>query len=388
MPGPFPSPMQRLLSIQKALRPMLTPLGAIYSGLMALRRQGYEHGLLPSWSPPAPTVAVGNIGWGGTGKTPLAGWLLSWAEERGLRAALLTRGYRARPKSYPYHVQPGALAEEAGDEPLLLAREHPRAVVVVDPERSRGGRFACERFDPRFLVLDDGFQHLAVERDMNLVLLRAEDLGDQWDRVLPAGSWREGRSALSSAAAFLLKVGPKTFQALEPLLRERLEPLGKPVFSFSLTPVGLRSVSGGGQPEPVEGDYLLVSGVGNPAQVERTAAVFLGRPPARHLVFPDHHFFTKRDVTRIQMEAGSLRCSRVICTPKDAVKLGPLADESFSALDLRLAFGPSLFTPARFDDWFGRRWEALEVRRDERLARAARRAKPGRGATAGGEHGT
>ncbi|WP_449242023.1 tetraacyldisaccharide 4'-kinase [Desulfovibrio sp.] len=379
--------MQRLLSIQHSLRPVLTPLGAVYAGLMALRRRCYERGLLASWSPPAPTVAVGNIGWGGTGKTPLAGWLLFWAEERGLSAALLTRGYRARPKSHPYHVQPGALAEEAGDEPLLLARQHPRAAVVVDPLRSRGGRFACERFNPSLIVLDDGFQHLAVERDMNLVLLRAEDLADQWDRVLPAGSWREGRSALSRADAFLLKVGPKTFRALEPLLRERLEPLGKPVFSFSLTPVGLRALSGGAQPEPVEGGYLLVSGVGNPAQVERTAAALLGKHPARHLVFPDHHLFTKRDVTRIQMEAGSLGCSRVICTPKDAVKLGPMADETFSSLDLRLSFGPSLFTPARFDEWFGRRWETLEVRRTERLARAAQSAKPGRRGAGGGEHG-
>lgn len=366
--------MQRLLALQKALRPVLTPLGAVYSGIMAARRALYERGALARWSPPAPCVAVGNIGWGGTGKTPLCGWLLSWAAGRGLRAVLLTRGYGARAKSHPYLVPPGGLAEEAGDEPLLLAREHPGAAVVVDPLRARGGRFAAGKLSPGFYLLDDGFQHLAVERDLNLVLLRAEDLGDQWGRVIPAGSWREGPSALSRAGAFLLKVGPKTLARLEKPLTARLGGLGKPVFSFALEPTAVRRVTDNERRGGFEGaPYVLVSGVGNPGQVERTATTFLGRTPARHLVFGDHHFFTKRDVARILQEARALGCGHVLCTPKDAVKLGPMADETFWTLDLEVRFGPSLFTQARFDEWWDRRWDTLVLRQTERQTREERR---------------
>lgn len=366
--------MQRLFELQKALRPVLTPLGLAYSGIMAVRRAFYEKGGFARWSPPAPCVAVGNIGWGGTGKTPLCGWLLNWAAGRSLRAVLLTRGYGARPKAYPYLVPPAGLAEEAGDEPLLLAREHPGAAVVVDPQRTRGGKFAAEKLAPKLFLLDDGFQHLAVERDMNLVLLRAEDLGDQWNRVLPAGSWREGAGALSRAQAFLLKVGPRTFGRLEKPLTERLGPLGKPVFSFTLSPTAVRRVTDGERRTGFEGaPYLLVSGVGNPGQVERTATAFLGRTPDRHLIFGDHHFYTKRDAARIRLEAQARGCAHVLCTPKDAVKLGPMADEDFWTLDLEVRFGSSLFTPARFDEWWDRRWDTLVLRQAERQTREERR---------------
>ena len=365
--------MRQLLRIQKALRPVLNPLGALYAGVMAVRRELYQRHVLSTWSPPAPTVAVGNIGWGGSGKTPLAGWLLSWAETRGFKAALLTRGYRARPKAYPFWVPAGALAEEAGDEPLLLAREHPGAAVIVDPERTRGGRFICERLNPALLVLDDGFQHLAVERDMNLVLLRAEDLGEEWNQVLPSGSWREGMGALGDADAFLLKVGPKTFETLTPQITQRLEPFRRPVFSFRLAPQGLRPALGGERVPGLAGSYLLVSGVGNPAQVERTATNFLARKPARHVIFPDHYFYTRRDVHALRAEAQRLHCDFVLCTPKDAVKLGPMADETFWVLDLELIFGPSLFTPLSFEDWWRHRWETLGLRRDDRLEREAAR---------------
>lgn len=378
--------MQRLLRIQKALRPVLNPLGGLYAGVMALRRELYQRRLLPVWSPPAPTVAVGNIGWGGSGKTPLAGWLLSWAGERGLRAALLTRGYRARPKAYPFLVPPGALAEEAGDEPLLLAREHPKAAVVVDPERSRGGRFICDQIHPDLLVLDDGFQHLAVARDMNLVLLRAEDLSEGWNRVLPAGSWREGAGALTRAEAFVFKVAPRTFERLTPQITARLAALRRPVFSFRLAPQGLRPALGGERAPGLDGSYLLVSGVGNPGQVERTATELLGRPPARHRAFPDHYFYTRRDVHELRAEAQRLRCSFVLCTPKDAVKLGPMADESFWVLDLELVFGPALFTRLSFEDWWRHRWETLGLRRDDRLERDAEHRRKS-GDAQGGGHG-
>jgi tetraacyldisaccharide 4'-kinase len=345
---------------------------------MSLRAGLYGRGLLASWEPAALTVSVGNIGWGGTGKTPVAGWLLGWAEARGMGALLLTRGYKARPVSYPYLVKPGALAEEAGDEPLMLATMHRKAHVVVDPDRARGGRWAMKQFHPGLVVLDDGFQHMGVKRHVNLVLLRPQDLAEQWNRVIPAGSWREPVSALKRADAFMIKTGPNGFARLAPFIKERLERYRKPVFSFQIQPVGVRHVLHGNADSGFGGaPYLLVTGVGDPAQVKRTATNFFGYPPVRHMVFRDHHSYTKADVLDMQGTARRLGCDAVLCTPKDAVKLGPMCSEEFWQFDLRLDFGPSSFgSGSPFNTWWNRRFDAFNLRRtdaleDDERARAA-----------------
>ncbi len=359
----------------QALRPILAPFAAAYAGVMWARRRLYRAGLLASWSPPGVCVSVGNIGWGGSGKTPLAGWLLGWAGRKGIGTVLLTRGYGARAAAYPHEVTAQSLAEEAGDEPLLLARDNPQARVVVDPVRSRGGLYAAERHRPELYVLDDGFQHLAVRRDMDLVLLRAEDLGAEWEAVHPAGSWREGKSALAAADAFLMKAGPQTFQRLQPLLTKRLGRYERPVFSFFLAAVGVRNLASlQFLPDFGQAPYLLVSGVGNPGQVQRTAEGLLKSRAARHVRFSDHHLFTKADVESLKRVAAGLGCQSILCTAKDAVKLGPMADETFHVLETELRFGPSLFSSARFDEWWDRRWNILTIRRDERLSRDAGKA--------------
>ncbi|WP_022661369.1 tetraacyldisaccharide 4'-kinase [Paucidesulfovibrio longus] len=351
---------------QDALHPLLAPLGALYSGAMRLRRAAYASGLLPSWRAAAPTVSVGNIGWGGTGKTPITDWLLGWAEQRGLAPLVLTRGYGARPASYPHLVRPGHLAEEAGDEPLMLCRRHPGAAIVVDPARSRAGRWAEERLKPGVVILDDGFQHLAVRRDVNLVLLKPADLGAGWNRVIPAGSWREGGSALEQADAFLIKISERSFEALLPRLERRLRPLGRPVFSFEIAPQGLvRVLDGEQRPNFSQQPYLLVTGVGDPAQVERTASRYLGHGPREHLIYPDHHAYTRTDVKIIEQTAEKRHCAHVLCTPKDAVKLGPMARDNFWTFDLDVRFGPAWrghgLEGARFDAWWEARFEKVRA---------------------------
>ncbi|ADU63723.1 MAG: tetraacyldisaccharide 4'-kinase [Pseudodesulfovibrio sp.] len=356
-------------ALQRSLSPILTPFSWAYGAGMRMRAGLYGRGLLPSWEPGALTVSVGNIGWGGTGKTPVAGWLLGWAESRGLEALLLTRGYKARPVTYPYLVKPGALAEEAGDEPLMLATMHPKARVVVDPVRTRAGRWAMQQFHPGLVVLDDGFQHLAVKRHLDLVLLRPDDLAGQWNRVIPAGSWREPVSALKRADAFMIKIGPENFARLTPFIKERLERFRKPVFSFQIRPTGVRHVLHGNAEAGFGGGaYLLVTGVGDPEQVRRTAARFFGYPPARHLVFRDHHAFTKADVLAMQAAASRLGCEAILCTPKDAVKLGPMCSEEFWQFDLRLDFGPSILGSGKpFNVWWSRRFDAFNLRRTDSL---------------------
>ena len=336
---------------QRRLRPLLRPLGAASRRLMAARRARWEAGDA-AFRPARPCVSVGNIAWGGTGKTPVVDWLLGWSEARGLRPAVLTRGYKARPPVLPLRVAPGCTVEEAGDEPLMLALEHPASAVLVDPDRRRSGRWAEERLHPDLFVLDDGFQHVKVRRDLDLVLLRPDDLREGWSEVIPAGAWREGPEALTRAGAFLIKAGPEELEALRPACEKRLAAFGRPLFSFSLRPVELRRV---GSEERADAEafagapYALISGVGDPAQVAATVSRYMGHPPARVVTFSDHYAYGPAEAAKL--EALGLP---VICTAKDAVKLRALGLSRVWSLRVEAAFGPSLWTDVAFPVWFER----------------------------------
>lgn len=370
-----------VIDLQHSLRPLLAPFGACYSGAMMLRQSLYQSGAFRSWRPASICVSVGNIGWGGTGKTPLVSWLLSWANRRQLRAAVLTRGYRAQPKRLPYLVSGGALAEEAGDEPLMLARQHPNAAIVVDPIRARGGRFVEMETSPHLYVLDDGFQHMAVARDVNLVLMKPEDFTSQWNRVIPSGSWREGWGALERGDCYLVKSSPREFKNMAETIRKRMVRFGKPIFSFSMRPTGLRRITDGELVPDFGGEpYILVSGVGDPGQVEVTVRRFLGSGPEIHRDYRDHHLYTRSDVTELEKVAKAYGCENIVCTPKDAVKLGPMASRRFWTIELDLSFGPSLGSAKPFSQWWSDRYDTFYLKQFGQLP------APGRGGDIG-EHG-
>lgn len=353
----------------RTLQPLLTPLGQAYGLLMRARRCAYESGRFHRWRPPCPCISVGNIGMGGSGKTPLCAHILQWADARDELGVVLTRGYGAKPGRLPLLVLPGANPAQAGDEPLLLASASAKARVVVDPLRARSGPWAYKRFDPDYMLLDDGFQHLPVERDLDLVLLTPRDLGPGWNRVCPAGGWREGASALSRASAFCIKVGEDELFGLRAGIERRLARFGRPVFTFALRPVGLeRMNSATRQPEATRDlggeDYLFSCGLGDPEQAAATAARLLGRAPKAVLSFADHRAYTQADVRRITEAAQAAGAAHVVVTAKDAVKLARLdGAESFWTLSTRLVFGPSLFADApeirSFDHWLGARFDAL-----------------------------
>lgn len=318
-----------------------------------MRRGLYDRGLLRSWRPPVPCISVGNISWGGSGKTPLCSWLLKWCLEQGLTPALLTRGYKASPPHLPYRVGPESPVDEAGDEPLMLARSCPgSAHIVVDPRRTRGGRWIFEAESPGACLLDDGFQHLAVQRDIDLVLLRPADLGHEWSAVLPSGSWREGADALRRADAFLVNAQPDEVDRLLPEIEARLSPLGRPVFCFSLQIRDLLRVV---DQKPVSGlsarDCLLVSGVGSPESVESSARTFLGAAVREHLRFADHRSYTARDWAFMVDRASALGCSTILCTTKDAVKLERFADARLISLTPSLVFADSCHRSGDFASW-------------------------------------
>lgn len=357
--------------IPQSMLPFLRPLGLPYALIMQQRRQLYASGRLAAYAPGLPTLSVGNIAMGGTGKTPLVSHLLDLASASGRKAVVLTRGYKGKPGDAPLVVSAETPVAASGDEALMLARMHPKAQVIAFAQRAVSARFAEKTLAPDLFILDDGMQHLAVKRDLDIVLLRPEDLTSAWDRVLPAGPWREGKVALRSADAFAIKATPERAHALEKPVMERLGKLGRPVFFFSVRPLGLSALfpANGehGTPrarpgrapllDPAtyrDGAYILVSGVGNPTAVAETAARTIGRRPVQHFDFADHHAYTAGDMQAVlKLAAAPLP---VVCTAKDAVKLATFADifdtRPVRVLETSLEFGPKLMADLPFDQWW------------------------------------
>ena len=381
---------------QKRLAPVLTTLGRCYARLMARRAEAYAArgfgyvGPLARYfaghTPGVPCISVGNIAWGGTGKTPLVRWLGRWFTDHGHKPVVLTRGYGGRPSRLPLAVNPHSLPEEAGDEALMLARSG--IPVVVDPRRARSAAWVESRFAPDVLIMDDGFQHLALARDLDLVILTPHDLGEGWGRVLPGGTWREGPQALKRASAFLIHADPATFDELQRDIALALVPLGKPVFAFHLRAAGLRLVGkyiplpapaeqdGASEPTPpapppavdrfghapdlAGAPYALVSGVGAPERVAVTAEELFGYAPQQEIRFGDHHAYTPSDAAKL----AALRDSglEIVCTAKDAVKLAELAAFPFWVLEVEPVFQQSI-EGLIWEDWLRDIWADLQGRR-------------------------
>ena len=355
--------------LQNLLAPLLLPLSLLYGTAGRWKRARAK----VMWKSARPCIAIGNISWGGTGKTPVTDWMLSWADGKKLRAAVLTRGYGAKPSRLPLLVEAGTPASECGDEPLMLTRCHPRAAVMVDPERGRAGR-ALETSDcpPDVFFLDDGFQHVRAGRDLDLVLLDQDDVRltplpgrppSNWNRIIPAGTWREPVDALHHATAFLVKCEPEDWPSLVPDLDRRLKDFPRPVFAFRMAPEGLRPAGGDASApalpaETVSGPYAFVSGIGDPAQALHTVTAFMGRTPEKTLAFPDHHDFRE---AKEKLEALGLP---IVCTGKDAVKLAPLDLElPCFALGVKADFFASHNAPdPTFERWWSETFAALASR--------------------------
>ncbi|WP_035075143.1 tetraacyldisaccharide 4'-kinase [Maridesulfovibrio zosterae] len=345
-----------LIEIQNILSPILTPLSKGYGAIMKIRADRYSEGSYELFQPQCPCISVGNIGSGGSGKTPLTGWLLRWAEGHGLRVAVLTRGYGAKPPEHPYPVLKNSPVAEAGDEPLMLAAANPEAMVVVDPVRKRSGRWVSAEFKPDFIILDDGFQHMAVQRDLDFVLMTPDDFTSGWNKVIPRGTWRESVQALHRADVFFVKSSPDDFNSMRYLVSEKLSGFGKPVFQFNLEAKGLKLLGGNDRIEFGNDSFLLFSGIGKPELLLKDATKYLGRAPAECMVFKDHHAYSWKDVELIRRKAVTVAAKKIICTPKDAIKLTNLGCEDFYVIDLEVEFKESIFFDGTeelsFNEWW------------------------------------
>ncbi len=292
----------------------LYPFSLLYGGAVKLRNLLYDRGVLTCRSLPVPVISVGNLSVGGTGKTSLVRYL---AEKLGdeFRVAVLLRGYRRKSKGTLVVSEWGELRLDlprAGDEAFLLARMLPGASVVVSEDRFEGGMLAVEELGAEVIILDDGFQHRELCRDVDLVLLRKRDLRD---RLLPAGLLREPLKNLSRADAIVL-----SYQEVEPFDFEFGK---KPVFRMFRRFTHLLNPDFERVPlEALKGEEVVAfAGLGSNEQFFKVLER-LGIKVKRRLSFPDHYHYRG-----FKLREGEL----YLTTPKDMVKLPP--SENLFALD-------------------------------------------------------
>ena len=246
-------------------------------------------------------ISVGNLAVGGTGKTPFAAWMARFLSERGVPTAIVSRGY--------------------GHDELVLHRQwNPEVPVEADSDRIIAAARARDA-GATVAVLDDGFQHRQLARDLDLVLLAAEDRFP--GRLLPTGPYREPATSLARADVILVtRRTASSERALAILHRARDFAPSRPVGVVRLAPDGWRDLSGEQVAAP-SGDALVVAAVARPDDFRENVAVLLRRDVAL-LAFPDHHEYTDGDVRRIVTAAGD---RAVVMTEKDAVKLAPWASD-------------------------------------------------------------
>lgn len=317
---------------------LLWPLSALHGLLVMIRRRLYSHGFLKSTRLPVPVVVVGNVVAGGAGKTPLVMALVRHLQSSGYRPGIVSRGYGRRGVDC-LEVMPALTAAQAGDEPLLI-RQLTGAPVFVAPRRVEAAQ-ALLRAHPDIdvIVCDDGLQHYALQRDLNIAVFDERGIGNGW--LLPAGPLREPWPQCWAQSGGLTDTGPRSVRPVDVVLHtgdtrafegfgssrsladEAIAPDGRRVSLQSLQGEKLIALAGIAKPQAFF-DMLRARGL----QLERTLAL------------PDH--VSPEELAALDLFAGKADAARcVLCTQKDAVKLFAM----YPHAGLQLLAVPLTFTP-------------------------------------------
>ncbi len=337
------------------VRKGLCGVAFLYGLIVRLRLACYHFRWFRSSQMPCRVVSVGNLTVGGTGKTPVVILLTQWLQSQGRRVAVLSRGYKRASGVPQLLVSDGgtilASPSEAGDEPFLIARRCPKAIVAVGADRAALGQWVLAQHPVDCMILDDGFQHLGIRRDVDLVLLDATD-ATGLDAMAPAGRLREPLDGLARATAVVVTRADskEEVEAISGRLRtaglqfnDSIEVLFKADSCVSVQAEENKPL------DWCRGKSLwLVSGIGN-SESFRRSALSAGVEVVGETVFQDHHRYDADDVHRIRAAAQSAKADIVMTTEKDAGKL-------------------LLFLLPQ-DSWWALRVRAEVVRGEERLRR-------------------
>ncbi|MBN2331875.1 MAG: tetraacyldisaccharide 4'-kinase [Deltaproteobacteria bacterium] len=322
---------------------LLYPPSLVYQALTTGRNLLYDFHLLETSGVPVPVICVGNLTVGGTGKTPMVAWLANHFISHGKKVALLSRGYQRRNNNNPLMLLPDEpadrdfLIDDLGDEAALLHSRFPDAALILDTNRRRGATAVCSRWQPDIIIMDDGFQHRRLQRDINLVMIDSQRLFGN-GHLLPAGPLRESLAALERADLVVLnkfdlphpdfggQIG-KLFNHISP---RRVCTAMYRLSSFHFLsrenpPMAAHQMAGQ--------TAVAFAGIGNPdyffQQLEG-----LGITLKKTLTFPDHCPYTAAALEKISRAAAG--CDLAITTAKDAVKIAaiPAAGELLPQLTI------------------------------------------------------
>jgi tetraacyldisaccharide 4'-kinase len=297
------------MPLRELLQPVLLPLSWLYAAAARLdagrrRRRAYQSAF--------PVISVGNISAGGSGKTPLVE-LLAERLGRGRPILILSRGYgREGTGELLWRVgDPPADPRLLGDEPALLARSLPVGALAVGPDRARLLRRIESDFPGAIVILDDGFQHRQLDRDVDIVIVDGPTARGP-HRLLPAGRLRETPSALRRADLIVaMSLSARSFA-------QRYVP-GERIHDAGIAARGVRSLWSGTRLAHGS-SVLLVTGIARPERVRQTL-MELGLVVKHHVRFPDHHRYGGRSIERIERALGEHEPAHLVTTLKDSVKL-------------------------------------------------------------------
>jgi tetraacyldisaccharide 4'-kinase len=306
----------------RLLRTCLVPASLVYALVQGVRTGLYRRGILGTCRLPRPVVSIGNIAAGGTGKTPVTALVARLLMARGARVAVLSRGYGGSLEGETAIVsdgrQPVLSADQCGDEPFLLAESVPGLIVVIGTDRYAAGRLAMERCNPDIFLLDDGFQHLRLHRDLNILLLDCcRPFGNGW--TLPAGLLRETRQAAERADLVVLTRCPEGATPLSPVpdrpcchARHELGDLLPLTGGETLRIESLRDRA-----------VVAFSGIAEPQAFE-DGLRGLGVRVIASLRFPDHCEYSAERLAEVEGLLQTSGADYAITTEKDGVKLARL----------------------------------------------------------------
>jgi tetraacyldisaccharide 4'-kinase len=291
------------------VRGSLRSAEALYHSAVRLRNWRYDSGRAPVIRAPVPVVSVGNLSLGGTGKTPMVAYLARWFRQQQIRVAIVSRGYRSTPTG-------------RNDEALELELQLPDVPHLQNPDRPLAVQTAVEELDMQLIILDDGFQHRRLARDLDLVLLDAlEPFG--YGHVFPRGFLREAPGSLRRADVVALSRADLVDAACREEIRQETSKWTDALWiEVAHRPLNWRSSSGRRLAlEELQGVPLVgFCGIGNPEGFRRTLSG-VGSQLAQFILFPDHHPFDRDDLDRLAQSARDSGAAALVCTSKDLVKV-------------------------------------------------------------------
>ena len=322
--------------------PVLAFFSVLYGIAQKLRYAAYNLGILKKKRLPGLVVSVGNLTTGGTGKTPAVAALAKWALSREIKACILSRGYGGKYQTPVLVVSDGRRvlsdARSAGDEPVLLAGKVSGCPVILSKERYLAGEYAHEKFESELFIIDDGFQHIQLERDLNLVLMDgSHPFGN--GHLLPRGPLREPLDQLARADAFILtRYRKEGGRATVAFLKGNYPDI--PVFRADHVPddVVFPRLD---RVDPLHAvrqkRVVAFAGIGNPASFRETL-VSLGARVVAFRDFKDHYAYRKEDLDALVRLKRDTDAHYILTTEKDWVRMGSIWPECSEIAYLRIQF--------------------------------------------------